>query len=200
MKDKKIDDFRVDTKFERLTPVCDEEFKALENLIMADGEIHSPIIVWQDQNTIVDGHSRLEILRKHPKLSYTVKEIPFADWQEVIVWVVEHHIARKSFTLFQRLEMGLNCEEYWKVKEEAKRKQGKRNDLTSPGDKKLEPIDTDLILAEKVGCGEVTPLSVPANFAVKPDRKWYLVCPGDNLETGGKTPNASAVKKITFFA
>src|SRR5690606_19739707 len=54
--------------------------------------------------------------------------------------------------------------------------------------------------AEKAGSGCVSARSVPANFAVKPDKKKYLVCSGVNLETGGITPKASAVKKITFFA
>lgn len=152
----KIDDLKIDEKFERLTPVSNEEFKALENMIVDDGEMHTPIIVWQGQNIIVDGHSRLKILEKHPTLPFTIKEIPFQDWQEVIVWIVEHHIARKSFTLWQRLEMALNCEEYWKAKEESKRNQGARNDLKLPGDKKLKPIDIDLILAEKIGCGKTT--------------------------------------------
>src|SRR5690606_6747922 len=54
--------------------------------------------------------------------------------------------------------------------------------------------------AENVGSGCVTPRSVPANFAVKPDKKKYFVCSGVSLETGGITPKASAVRKITFFA
>ena len=54
--------------------------------------------------------------------------------------------------------------------------------------------------AENVGVGSVTPLSVPANLAVKPDKKWYLVCSGGSLATGGTTPKASTVKKLTFEA
>ena len=153
---KNVNELRIEKKFERLTPTSKEEFEALENVILADGEIHNPIFIWQGQNTIVDGHSRHKILKKHPNLKHTIKEIHFEDWQEVIVWIVEHHVSRKSFTLWQRLEMGLNCEEYWKAKEEAKRNQGTRSDLKSPGDKKLEPIDSDLILAEKAGCKKTT--------------------------------------------
>src|SRR5574344_1841089 len=54
--------------------------------------------------------------------------------------------------------------------------------------------------AEKVGVGSVIPRSVPASFAVKPERKEYFVCSGVRIETGGRTPNASAERKITFFA
>ena len=44
------------------------------------------------------------------------------------------------------------------------------------------------------------PLSVPAVLAVKPDKKWYSACSNESLDTGGRTPNASAVKKIIFEA
>ncbi|CSA27963.1 Uncharacterised protein [Vibrio cholerae] len=54
--------------------------------------------------------------------------------------------------------------------------------------------------AEKVGVGSVMPRSVPASLAVKPDKKWYLVCSGVSFETGGNTPNASADRKITLVA
>jgi len=156
MKHENVNELKVEKKFEKLTPISKEEFKALKKVIIADGEIHSPIIVWEGQNIVVDGHSRLKILKKHPKLKYTIMEIPFEDWQDAEVFIVEHHISRKSFTLWQRLEMALRCEEYWQAKEEAKRNQGTRNDLKSLGDKKSEPINTDLILAEKVGCGKTT--------------------------------------------
>jgi len=148
--------YKVDEKFERLTPVNKEELAALENAIVADGEIFNPIVVWQGQGIVVDGHSRLQILKKHPKLKYTVKDVPFKDWQEVMVWIVEHHIARRSFSLWQKLEMALNCEEYWAAKAEAKRNQGTRTDLKSPGDKKSQSVDVNQIIADKVGCGKTT--------------------------------------------
>ena len=52
---------------------------------------------------------------------------------------------------------------------------------------------------ENVGTGSVIPLSVPANLDVKPVTKWYIAAFLSNLEIGGNTPKASAVKKITTF-
>jgi hypothetical protein len=51
---------------------------------------------------------------------------------------------------------------------------------------------------EKVGVGEVTPRSVPATLAVKPDRKWYMACAGDSRAMGGRTPKASQVSMTTW--
>lgn len=152
----KVEDLKIEKKYEKLTPETKEQLKALENLIVADGEIHSPIVVWRDRKIVIDGHSRVKILKKHPELKHTIKEIAFSDWQDVRAWIVEHHIARRSFTLYQKLEMAMNCVDYWKAKEEAKRNQGTRSDLMSPGDKKLDNMDTNTIIAEKVGCGRTT--------------------------------------------
>ena len=49
-----------------------------------------------------------------------------------------------------------------------------------------------------VAFGSVTPFSVPATFAVYPDRKWYIAPSGVSREIGGSTPKASAVSITTF--
>src|SRR6516225_2943169 len=50
---------------------------------------------------------------------------------------------------------------------------------------------------EKVADGSFTPTSVPATFAVYPLMKWYIAWAGERELTGGKTPKASQVRKIT---
>ena len=52
--------------------------------------------------------------------------------------------------------------------------------------------------AENVAWGSVIPRSVPATLAVYPLKKWYIACPGDSFATGGSTPKASHVKKMTL--
>ena len=152
----KIEELKIENRYKRLTPETKEQLNALEKLIVNDGEIHTPIIVWKDRNIVVDGHCCVEILKKHPKLKHSIKEIEFNDWRDVTVWIIEHHIARKSFTLWQRLEMAMNCVDYWETKEQARQNKGKRSDLMSRGDNKSDNIDTNAIIAEKVGCGRTT--------------------------------------------
>ena len=148
----KIEDLKIEKKYEKLTPETKEQLHALEALILDDGEIYDPFVVWKDHNIIVDGHSRRKIQQKHPHLKYSIKEVAFGDWRDVIAWIVEHHIARKSFTLWQKLEMVRNCVEYWEAKEKAKKNQGTRTDLLAPGDKKPEAININQIIANKVNC------------------------------------------------
>ena len=49
--------------------------------------------------------------------------------------------------------------------------------------------------SEKTAFGSLIPRSVPASLLVYPDIKWYIALSLVNFETGGKTPNASAVRK-----
>ena len=51
---------------------------------------------------------------------------------------------------------------------------------------------------EKVGCGSVTPISVPASFAVNPERNQYCACSRERRASGGRMPNASAVRNTTL--
>src|SRR5215470_337532 len=52
---------------------------------------------------------------------------------------------------------------------------------------------------EKFGVGSFRPASVPATLAVYPERKWYIACSVLRREIGGKTPKASAVRKMMFL-
>ena len=42
----------------------------MEENILSDGAVFSPLIVWD--GTILDGHNRYEIIQKHPELTYAV--------------------------------------------------------------------------------------------------------------------------------
>lgn len=56
-------EIRVDHEFEtKIPPLTEEEFRNLEKSILTDGEIISPIIIWN--GIIVDGHNRYHILKK----------------------------------------------------------------------------------------------------------------------------------------
>ena len=71
-------EFKIDPEFKTsIPPLSEEEKEQLEAMILADGVIINPLIVWN--GILVDGHNRLEIIQKHPELQYTVFEKDFAD-------------------------------------------------------------------------------------------------------------------------
>lgn len=92
---------RIDPEFEsRIPPLTDDEFQQLEENILADGKIISPIIVWGD--VIIDGHNRFRIAEKHPHIAFTTCEREFADRHEVIAWICKNQLGRRNLTFQQK--------------------------------------------------------------------------------------------------
>ena len=55
---------KIDPEFQnQIPPLTDDEYKQLEENILKEGKLLSPLIVWG--NTLVDGHNRYAILQKH---------------------------------------------------------------------------------------------------------------------------------------
>ena len=54
---------KIDPEFQsKIPPLTDDEFKQLEENILKEGKLLSPLIVWN--NTLVDGHNRYAILHR----------------------------------------------------------------------------------------------------------------------------------------
>ncbi len=61
---------KIDPEFQsQIPPLTDDEFKQLEENILKEGKLISPLIVWG--NTLVDGHNRYEIVQEHPEISFS---------------------------------------------------------------------------------------------------------------------------------
>ena len=68
-------EFIIDSEFQSQIPaLTDEEFQQLEENILSEGEVLSPLIVWG--NILVDGHNRYKILQQHPEIPYTPVQFP----------------------------------------------------------------------------------------------------------------------------
>ena len=67
---------KIDPEFQsQIPPLTDDEFKQLEENILKEGKLLSPLIVWG--NTLVDGHNRYAILQKHPEIYFSTMPLPF---------------------------------------------------------------------------------------------------------------------------
>ena len=59
-----MDRLIIDPEFrDKIPPLTEDEFSLLEENILSDGAVFSPLIVWD--GTILDGHNRYEIIQKH---------------------------------------------------------------------------------------------------------------------------------------
>ena len=104
----------VEEKFKSACPkLSDEEFKRLEDLIIKDGIIYNPILVWDD--VIIDGHNRYEIAVRH-NIDFTIKEITFEFDEEAIAWIKENAISQRNLNDYQRSKLVLELADYYKDK------------------------------------------------------------------------------------
>lgn len=92
---------KIDAEFrDKIPPLTEDEFKRLEENIVADGIVREPLVVWN--GTIVDGHHRWAIIQKHPEIPYTIKEMDFADRWAAISWMCSNQLGRRNITDAQR--------------------------------------------------------------------------------------------------
>ena len=92
-----LKDILIDPDFESVCPpLTEDEFSLLEQNILSDGEVTSPLIVWD--NKLIDGHHRRQIILKHPELPFQIKEIAFNNKYEAITWICKNQAGRRNLT------------------------------------------------------------------------------------------------------
>ena len=88
---------KIDPEFENvIPPISSEEFEQLEENIVSEGMLLSPIVIWNDY--IVDGHNRYKILRKHPEIECKTFEKHFEDRFEAIAWICRNQIGTRNLS------------------------------------------------------------------------------------------------------
>ena len=87
---------KIDPEFQsQIPPLTDDEFKQLEENILKEGKLISPLIVWN--NTLVDGHNRYTILQKHPEICFSTMPLPFESREEVLAWICKNQLGAAQF-------------------------------------------------------------------------------------------------------
>jgi hypothetical protein len=129
-----------------IPPLTTEEYRQLESNILADG-CHDPLIVWQEEQTLLDGHNRYDICERHG-LPYTMQEVSLADLDAAQTWIIANQLGRRNLTPEQI--------SYFRGKQyETQKRQGKRTEVTfHHNDGKLR--HTAQVLAEQHKVGQAT--------------------------------------------
>ena len=92
---------KIDPEFQsQIPPLTDDEFKQLEENILKEGKLISPLIVWN--NTLVDGHNRYTILQKHPEIYFSTMPLRFANREEALAWICKNQLGRRNLTPEQK--------------------------------------------------------------------------------------------------
>ena len=92
---------KIDPEFQsQIPPLTNDEFKQLEENILKEGKLISPLIVWN--NILVDGHNRYAILQKHPEIYFSTMPLPFESREEVLAWICKNQLGRRNLTPEQK--------------------------------------------------------------------------------------------------
>lgn len=134
----KDDDFVIDEEFKNLLPRLNPvEYAELEKNLLKDGRCHNPLVIWKEENTLIEGHHRLEICKEHG-LPFAVTYESFESREAVIEWMIRHQRGRRNMNKFQWAEVVLKLEPT--IAAEAKSHQQAAGG--SVREKSLQPVKT----------------------------------------------------------
>lgn len=128
---------RIDPEFQNLIPpLSSEEKLQLEANLKKFGCL-DPLIVWQGENILLDGHNRYEICIRE-QIPCKIVEIELADRETAISWIANHQLGRRNIT--PEVASYLRGKRYLSVK-------GDRTDnlrQNSPNGKSFLSVESDL--------------------------------------------------------
>jgi len=91
-----------------IDPLTDSERAMLERSLLAEG-CRDALVLWGD--VLIDGHNRYEICRKHGIEFKTVQNTSFETIEQVMLWMIDNQLSRRSVTDFQRGMLALRKKE-----------------------------------------------------------------------------------------
>jgi transcriptional regulator with XRE-family HTH domain len=87
-----------------IDPLTANESAALERSLLAEG-CRDALVLWGE--VLIDGHNRYEICTRHGIEFRTVQNTTFSSIDDVMLWMIDNHLARRSVSDFQRGVMAL---------------------------------------------------------------------------------------------
>ncbi len=82
-----------------IDPLTHNEYAALERSLLAEG-CRDALVLWGE--VLIDGHNRHAICKQHNIAYRTVQNTHFQSLEDVMLWVIDNHLARRSVSDFQR--------------------------------------------------------------------------------------------------
>jgi DNA N-6-adenine-methyltransferase (Dam) len=129
-----------------IPPLTPEESAQLEANLLAEGCL-DPLILWQEEQILLDGHNRLAICERHG-LPYRTQEVSLPDLDAAKTWLIRHQVGRRNLAPHQLAYFRGSL--YLRQKQ-----QGHRTDLTSAQSEQKLP-DTATALGRQFGVSAAT--------------------------------------------
>jgi hypothetical protein len=87
-----------------IDPLTASEYAVLERSLQAEG-CRDALVLWR--GVLIDGHHRHAICLKHAIPFATLENTSFESIDDVKLWMIDNHLARRSVSDFQRGELAL---------------------------------------------------------------------------------------------
>lgn len=91
-----------------IDPLTEHEYAALERSILTEG-CRDALVCWGD--ILIDGHNRYAICQRHNLPYKIVHNDNFTAIEDVQLWMIDNHLARRSVSDFQRGMLALRKKE-----------------------------------------------------------------------------------------
>jgi hypothetical protein len=127
-----------------IDPLTEAEHAALERSLLAEG-CRDALVLWGD--VLVDGHNRYAICQQHGIPFKVTQNTAFKSMEDVMLWMIDNHLGRRSVSDFQRGVLALRKKEIMaqRLEEDAARIQAEDAAIAPP-----DPADADAAPAAKV--------------------------------------------------
>ena len=141
---------KIDPAFRDFLPkIGDEEYRLLEEDIVAQGRCINPITINGSSRVIYDGHNRYKICKKHG-IPFEVITKSFTSKAEAFLWIAEHQTGRRNMDIGVSIELAKKIVDYEIEAANAQREAGGKKPL------QRSPFDVNQAIADKVGVSKKT--------------------------------------------
>jgi hypothetical protein len=117
-----------------IEPLTEAERSALERSLLAEG-CRDALVLWND--VLVDGHNRYSICQQHGIPFKVTQNTSFKDMEDVMLWMIDNHLGRRSVSDFQRGVLALRQQEILAKRQQAEMERAKAEDAA------IAPPDPD---------------------------------------------------------
>ena len=136
-------EFIIDPEFrDKIPAMPQEDFDGLRADIIRDGYVRDPLVVWKEENILLDGHHRWRVIQENPSLPYNIDYKSFPDRWAAIAWICANQLHKHNMNEMQRMKL---------IQEENDARQKSHG-----GDRRSEHFSTDEIHQLNGGKGKST--------------------------------------------
>lgn len=108
-----------------IEPLTEAERTALERSLLTEG-CRDALVLWND--ILVDGHNRYSICQQHGIPFKVTQNTSFQSMEDVMLWMIDNHLGRRSVSDFQRGVLALRQQEILGKRQEIEIERAKAED------------------------------------------------------------------------